>query len=167
MKRQTARPQKRWQPLRRAEKVMPSPEQIAAVRAQAVAAGMDPDEAELLMRAPAEMWKNDRYTVIVTRNPERLRHVTRLSIRRNDRGTDIPWRHLQRIKTELAGAEAEAVELFPAESRLVDTANQRWLWLPLPAGEKIPLGFSDGRRVSGPEDTGGYGAKQAPLEEYE
>jgi hypothetical protein len=33
------------------------------------------------------------------------------------------WRELQRIKNEIVGDEIEAVELYPAESRLLDTAN--------------------------------------------
>lgn len=159
---QTARPQKRWQRLLPAAKVLPGPDRVAALRTAAVAAGLDPDAAERRMMAPAEMWKNDRYTVVVERRPD---HSARqLSVRRNDRGTDVPWRHLQRIKNELAGAEVEAIELFPAESRLVDTANQRWLWV-LPRGEKVPFGFDEGRHVSGPENAAPIGARQAPLED--
>ena len=43
------------------------------------------------------------------------------------------------MQNELVGDECEAIELYPAESRLVDTANQYWLWcFPY----RIPLGFS-------------------------
>jgi hypothetical protein len=51
-----------------------------------------------------------------------------LSIKRFDRGPVRDWRHLQQIKNEVVGPEAEAFEIFPAESRLVDTANQYHLW---------------------------------------
>ena len=60
-----------------------------------------------------------------------------ISFKRHDRGTDIPWQHKQWSKNDILGEEWEAVELFPAESRLLNTANQYHLW-----GEpKIPVGF--------------------------
>jgi hypothetical protein len=51
-----------------------------------------------------------------------------LSIRALDRSAAHNWRDFQRLKNELVGPEAEAVELYPAESRKVDTANQFYLW---------------------------------------
>ena len=154
--------QRPWQQLQRAAKIPPSARQMAALRAEAEAVGFDPEAAVRIAAEDKEMWKNDRYTVVARRHPDGW--VTQLSVRRNDRGPDVPWRHLQRIKTEIAGAEAEAIELFPAESRLIDTANQRWLWCIEP-GIKLPVGFDDGRHVSGPRDAIRFGAVQAPLDE--
>ena len=51
-----------------------------------------------------------------------------LSIRNADRSARHDWRDFQRIKNQLAGPEWEAVEIYPAESRLVDAANQYHLW---------------------------------------
>ena len=51
---------------------------------------------------------------------------------------------MQRIKNELCGTETEAVEIYPAESRLADTANQYHLWCVEP-GVHFPFGFNDGR----------------------
>jgi hypothetical protein len=34
------------------------------------------------------------------------------------------WRHLQQIKNDICGEESEALELYPAMSRIVDTVNQ-------------------------------------------
>jgi hypothetical protein len=51
---------------------------------------------------------------------------------------------MQRIKNELSGTATEAVELYPAESRLADTANQYHLWCVEP-GVHFPFGFNDGR----------------------
>jgi len=65
-----------------------------------------------------------------------------LSIRRNDRGAECDWRIFQRIKNELAGPEREAVQLFPAMSRCVDTSNQYYLWVA-PKGSVIGLGYQD------------------------
>jgi hypothetical protein len=115
-----------------------------------------------MANAPVELWQNDRYTVIVERAEEGW--PTQLSIRRNDRAAEpFPWRHLQRIKNELAGEDAEAIELFPAESRLLDTANQRWLWC-FPPGYTVPIGFAGERNVSGPEEASHVGAVQAAAE---
>jgi len=71
--------------------------------------------------------------------------IWHLSIKRHDREPMQDWRVMQRIKTEIAGAEAEAIELYPAESRVVDTANQYHLYAFMD-GETIPLGFPAGAR---------------------
>jgi hypothetical protein len=152
--------QKRWQPLAPAAPIPFTQERADAMRAEALARGADPRSVDRLMNEPREMRKNDRYTVTITRRADRSIEV--LSIRRNDRGADFPWRDLQRMKSELAGDEVEAVELFPAESRLMDTANQRWLWC-LPPGQKFPFGYRAPRNVSGPEEAARVGARQAAL----
>jgi hypothetical protein len=85
--------------------------------------------------------------------------ITHLSIKRNDKEPLHDWRDLQRIKNELAGEEREAFELYPAESRIVDLANQYHLWV-LPEGMFVPLGFFDGRNVGTPEEAQKIGAKQ-------
>jgi hypothetical protein len=111
---------------------------------------------------PAAAWQNDRYLVLVF---ERENGVTELSIRRQDRDYPRDWRHFQRIKNEILGPEREACELFPAESRLVDGANQFHLWA-LPEGERFPFGYNDGRSVVDANDprTAGIGGRQRPLE---
>lgn len=74
--------------------------------------------------------------------------VIHLSIKRRDRKPIINWNHLQRIKNEIVGPEYEAVELFPAESRLVNLANQYHLWVLSKKGARFPFGFSN-RAVRG------------------
>lgn len=66
-----------------------------------------------------------------------------LSIKRRDRKPVGPERflHFQRIKNDLVGPEHEAVELYPAESRLVDCAHQYHLWCSPIAGWRFPFGF--------------------------
>lgn len=87
-------------------------------------------------------------------------NVTHLSIKRNDRESVHDWRDLQIIKNVFCGDEAEGIEIYPAESRLTDTANQYHLWV-FPPGEKLPVGFQDGRLVT--ESPLGNG-KQRPFE---
>lgn len=67
-----------------------------------------------------------------------------LSIRRQDRKAVHDWRHFQRIKNQLAGPEWEGVEIYPAESRLVDGANQYHLWC-----FNFTLGFGFNTRLVG------------------
>jgi hypothetical protein len=66
--------------------------------------------------------------------------IDHLLIRRHDQGTVIPWAHLQRIKDELMGPERVAVEVFPAQSQLVDDANCFHVWV-LPEGFQLPFGL--------------------------
>jgi hypothetical protein len=71
-----------------------------------------------------------------------------LSFKRNDRVAVRDWRHFQAIKNEVAGPEREAIEIFPAESELVDGANEYHLWV-LPKGVWSPLGLAQGRELGG------------------
>lgn len=92
-----------------------------------------------------EVWLNPIYTVHIRRllapalfggGP-----MVHLSIKRNDKDPIHDWRDLWRIKSELCGEEVEAVELYPADDRLVDTSNQYHLWC-FP-GFRFPFGFND------------------------
>lgn len=84
-----------------------------------------------------------------------------LSCKRVDREPLQDWRVLQEIKNALVGEECEAIELHPAESRLVDTANQRWLWCFANPTVRVPVGFTE-RAVC--NDTQMKGTKQRPRE---
>ena len=104
---------------------------------------------KLLDDEPDSVWLNSIYQVELRRVPchiAEIDHMTHLSVKRIDRKPIGDWRVMQRIKNELLGPEVEAVELYPAESRLVDTSNQYHLWA-LPEGERFPWGY-DGRAVS-------------------
>jgi len=102
---------------------------------------------QAMVMADAKVWKNDTYTVQVRSmgSVEPFGEITWLSVKRNDHGTVHDWRDLQEIKNQLAGPEVEGVEIYPAESRLTDTANQYHLWC-FPSGYALPFGFN-GRLV--------------------
>lgn len=104
-----------------------------------------------------ELWANSRYQVAVYRHGD----MVHLSIKRIDNMTLRDWRDLQRIKDELVGPENEAVELFPARSRMVDTANQFHLWCLADPEMRIPVGFAERLVDDGP---GEGGAAQRPFE---
>ena len=79
---------------------------------------------------------------------------TYLSIKRKDKKALHDWRHFQLIKNELVGEEIEAIELYPAESRLHDTANQFHLFCN-PMGTKVKFGWNF-RDVDYVEQIGGH-----------
>jgi hypothetical protein len=90
-----------------------------------------------------------------------VKEMIHLSIKTNDRSPVIDWRDKLRIKNELCGEDAEAVELYPAMSRVVDGANQFHLWVigytggprganltdADSAGVEWPFGFKEGQQV--------------------
>ena len=84
--------------------------------------------------------------------------VWHLSIKRRDRQPIMDWRDLQAIKSQLCGAEREAVQLFPAESRVVDTSNQYHLWVFMKGMPMVPLGWTTAMAV----DESKAGAVQRP-----
>ena len=84
------------------------------------------------------IYQNDTYAVEVIQAPP----FVHLDIRRLDGEPCKSWRDFQRIKNELVGPEHEAVELFPAEGRLVDTANQYHLWVAADPQYRFPFGFN-------------------------
>lgn len=139
-----------WTPLYRTELNRMSPEQDRDWVDKAVAKyGIPREEAlkELRHNDTLEVWKNDIYLVLVDRNNEEYNGWVHLSFRRNDREPVTDWRHKQLIKNQLVGEECEAAELFPAESRLVDTANQFHLWCWPETEHRFPFGWDD-RAVS-------------------
>lgn len=104
------------------------------------------------------VYRNSRFQVHATQLPNGLLW---LSIKNVDRTARHDWRDLQRVKNEVAGPEREAVELYPAESRLHDTANQFHLWV-MPEGERVPFGFDD-RYVSEAPPGGGGSQRRFDL----
>jgi hypothetical protein len=51
-----------------------------------------------------------------------------LGISNYDQTARHDWRHFQEIKNQLAGPDWEAIEVYPAEDRLVDPSNEFLLW---------------------------------------
>lgn len=121
-----------------------------------------------------EVWTNDRYTVNVRRQQGNLGELIHMSIHDHDRSSRHDWRDLQRIKNDIMGPEGEAIEIYPAESRLVDTANEWHLWgivgMAWPFGYQERLVSEDGVSIGGKQRSWPEGDKPADLvnitEEY-
>lgn len=112
----------------------------------------------------AEVWINDQYQVSMRRfHNERSEggpDLVHLSIKRLDKEPCRDWRDFQAIKNQLVGPECEGMELYPAESRIVDTANQYHIWVIDDPTFRYPWGFNK-RVVIGP--TAGTACKQRAL----
>jgi hypothetical protein len=111
------------------------------------------------MEQPDLVVKNSRYQVSLyfQVHPE-FGEMAHLSIKTLDRAAHHDWRDLQRIKNELCGEQCDAVEIYPAESKLVDSANQYHLWVF--RSYHLPFGFQT-RLVA---DGSWRGTKQRPFE---
>lgn len=136
---QRLKPRYKWQPLQRAYTSGQHSEEFIQVamrdgisREAAIKNLADYDNS-------CECWRNDIYQVQVRHYDSGLVH---LNIRRRD-GAPIlrDWRHFQQIKNELVGEECEAIELYPAESRKVDTSNKYHLYAYADPTFRFPVGM--------------------------
>jgi hypothetical protein len=117
-------------------------------------------ERIFLMMKDDVILMNDVYQVTLRRiMNEKFGEMFHLSIKRRDKEPIHDWRDLQEIKNKIIGPECEAIEIYPAESRKVDTANQYHLWA-FPDGVRIPIGFNE-RLVLDPSP--GSNSKQRPF----
>jgi hypothetical protein len=103
---------------------------------------------------PDERWANDVYNVTLRRRPDHVfntrQDMVQLGISALDGTARHDWREFQAIKNQLAGAECEAFELYPAESRLLDPSNYYTLWC-FPGLRRIKVGLEE-RRVFDAEE---------------
>lgn len=151
----------KWKPLEPASVRPKTPEQLRIMAEEAsrsMGREITPAEMEQMMM-DADLWINDVYQVDRRDlGPDGAGgRVLHLSIKRIDKEACHDWRDFQKIKSQLAGEEAEGFELYPAESRVVDTANQYHLWVFTKM--KIAFGWQKGERM-GPEEAARVGAKQ-------
>jgi hypothetical protein len=100
----------------------------------------------------AEVWENTRYEVTVRRHSEGWPFGggdwVQIGISAKDGSARHDWREFQRIKNDIVGPAWEAIELYPAESRLLDPSNYYILW----CAPAIPVGKFEGRMVATPEN---------------
>lgn len=98
-------------------------------------------ELAVRLLTPARSFANNLYLVEVFESAASGTDFVHLAVSRHDGGTCKEWSHIQRIKNELVGPEYEAIELFPAESRLVDAGNQYHLWVHKDPQFRFPVGW--------------------------
>jgi hypothetical protein len=153
-----SKPPRHWEPLIKSNYATLNPKVLEAGVKQY---GKSAEEVRAIIEAESpEHWINRLYQVQVHRRNDGS--VMHLNIRRRDGSMDTrDWRHFQEIKNQLAGPETEAFEIYPAESRKVDTSNKFHLWVLKP-GERIPVGWEE-RDVQYEENRGAAGIRQRAL----
>jgi len=82
-----------------------------------------------------------------------------LSIKRIDKEPIHDWRDLQSIKNMLCGSDREAIEIYPNENRLVDTANQYHL-IVFPKDYILPFGYTKREVIYNDSNVNGFKTKQ-------
>jgi hypothetical protein len=151
----------KWQPLIRNENFGPIRPELLANTMQTY--NLDEAAARKLLDEDVlkcETWINDLYQVQKRYHDQGLVH---LNIRRRDGAPIIrDWRHFQLIKNQLIGEECEAVELYPAESRKVDSANKYHLYGVTDPTFRFPFGWEE-RDVSYEEHRNVPGMRQRPA----
>lgn len=111
--------------------------------------GADEIRAMLKRLAGLPHYRNNLYQVVVDRQTaavdigETQPDLIHLSVKRTDQTPIRDWRVLQRIKDEILGPQYEAVELFPADERLVDSSNQYHLWALDDPTYRFPFGYGE------------------------
>ena len=130
--------------------------------------GIGEDEAKALLEeeeAKCLFFINNLYQVSMSRTFVDWfgaeKDIVQLCIRRRDGAMIWDWRHFQKIKNELCGEECEGLQLFPAESRKVDTSNKWHIWI-VADGTKMPFGWRQ-RDVQDANVEGVPGLRQRPL----
>ena len=78
-----------------------------------------------------EVWRSSKFLVQLFTEVEALRiSVCRVTLSSDSRWSDgISWDELQQIKREIGRGDRWAVEVYPADSDVVNVANMRHLWL--------------------------------------
>ena len=162
-------PKKVWQPLVR-DPDWYRDQRLADTTEMVRAQHPDVTDAQVAALMPAETWGNDRYTVNVHYLDGDRDGFVEVGVHNHKRTPHVPWRHLQQIKNEVLGPDREAVQLFPAEDRLVDTANEYWIYV-YPVGKapmrnrRTKVGMDYGRNV-GYDIPDGFGrSRQSPQME--
>lgn len=91
---------------------------------------------DLLIPIPLRAWKNNLYVVQLFQIGADKHQ--RLTIRRNDGQPIHKWHDFQRIKNEIVGESATAIEVYPPQADLVDEAHLYHLWI-LPKEFHLPF----------------------------
>lgn len=131
----------KWRPLQRAtvDSASTDPTLVAAYVARNGGTAEEARAAIDASHAECEYWINDLYQVEVRRAANEA--SAWICIRRRDGYPGRDWRHFQQIKNEIVGPECEAVELYPAESRLTDTSNKYHLFACTDPDFRFPFGY--------------------------
>ena len=84
----------------------------------------------------------DKKYVVMTRQIKTEWGIVEHAFIRNKDNSDISWKEKQKIKNDLFGRNRTAIEVFPAESRLIDKVGAYHIWI-LPEEMELPFGLHE------------------------
>lgn len=119
------------------------PDHVVGELAQKTGMTVEETQNALANATEGDWFRNNIYQVVRRIDEFPSGRTFHLSIKRLDQKPVRSWRDFQRIKNELIGPEYEAVEIYPADERLVDTANQYHLWGFAIPEYRLPFGFNE------------------------
>jgi len=153
-----------WMPLREIGQSDFNPIRPELLQESMAHYGISEEQARKMLEdehARCRFFVNDLYQVAVAPcGPDDT--MLHINIRRRDGGMFKDWRHFQQIKNEVVGPEREAFEIYPRESRKVDTSNKWHLWV-LPEGTSFDAVGWKQRDVVYEENRNVPGMRQRPL----
>lgn len=92
----------------------------------------------------SEVWRNRKFMVLVYPEKDGIERLTCFKMLVKDDGSrfedGITWDELQQLKKECGRGDRWAMEIYPAETKIVNVANMRHLWV-LPEGQKPAMGW--------------------------
>ena len=140
------------------------------IKKTAVGLNISVEEARHLLHSEAKkekIWINEKYQVsVIEFDHSQFGPCMQINIRRRDGNVIFrDWRDFQLIKNQLAGPECEGLEIYPAESRKVDTTNKYHLWVILDPDKCIPFGWAERRVTNQISDLPGHRQRPVPKEE--
>lgn len=97
------------------------------------------DDFQELTGRPQKTLRNNAFYVEVYEAPDEMLRlsVNRTELEDSGRWKDgISWDDLQKIKSQLGYSDRDAVEVYPKDQDVINTANKRHLWV-LPEGRAL------------------------------
>lgn len=92
----------------------------------------------------SEVWRNRRFMVLVYPEKDGIERLTCFKTIMKDDGSrfedGITWDDLQSLKYQCGRGDRWALEIYPAETKIVNVSNMRHLWV-LPEGQKPTMGW--------------------------
>ncbi len=92
----------------------------------------------------SEVWRNRKFMVLVYPEKDGIERLTCFRTLMKDDGSrfvdGITWDELQALKNECGRGDRWAMEIYPAEAKIVNVSNMRHLWV-LPEGKTPEMGW--------------------------
>jgi len=87
--------------------------------------------ARFIPKGMTRAFRNTRYTVMIYDDIQTTKGAAIQALIQNHKNLPIQnhWSEIQKIKNDIFGEEAMAIEYYPAESELINHHNIYWIWI--------------------------------------